>query len=51
MEAAGLIASARDFDNFLVEKGYNRKIRAGTHEILQGSDYETMAAILMSGGS
>jgi cell division protein YceG involved in septum cleavage len=50
MAAAGLIESATDFNNYLIDNNYNRRIRAGTHEILQGSDYATMAAVLMSGG-
>ena len=47
MVEAGLISSARDFDNYLVEKKYDDKISVGTYTLTLGSDYETMAKILL----
>ena len=42
-EAAGLVKSASDFDNYLCNNGYSGKIAVGDHKIAKGSDYETIA--------
>lgn len=45
-ESAGLVQSARDFDDFLCKNGYANRISVGSFEITTGSDYETIAKIL-----
>ncbi len=46
LEEAGLISSASEFDRFLYERGYDKKIRVGTFEIPQDADPEKIARIL-----
>ncbi len=46
LEAAGLVESARDFDTYLCDNGYSRKIRIGTYEIEVGADEEEIAKII-----
>lgn len=43
---AGLIHSVAEYNRFLVNNGYDRKIRAGNHEIPVGATEEEMAQIL-----
>ena len=49
LEQAGLIASAVDFDRYLYENGYDRKLRTGSYEIPADAEPETIAEILISG--
>lgn len=46
LQEAGLIASASEFDTFLYERGYDKKIHAGTLEIPADADPEQIARIL-----
>ncbi len=43
---AGLIENAKDFDHYLMQNGYDRRITAGSHEIPTGSTMEQLAKIL-----
>lgn len=47
LEEAGLIASAANFDTFLCENGYDKRIRAGAFEIPADADPEQIARILI----
>lgn len=46
LEEAGLIASAADFDMFLYQHGYDKKMKVGVHEIPVGAEPETIAELL-----
>ncbi|MCM1143199.1 MAG: hypothetical protein NC318_05165 [Blautia sp.] len=46
LEDAGAIASAADFDTFLCENGYDKKIRTGTYTIPANASEEQMARII-----
>lgn len=46
LQSAGLIASAADFDQFLVQNGYDKKIVAGEHMIPTDADRELIAKII-----
>ena len=46
LEEAGLIESASEFDLFLYQNGYDKKIRAGTFEIPANADGEKIARII-----
>jgi len=46
MYEAGLIPSAKEYDRYLVENGYDRRLEIGNHEIPTGSTWEEMAQIL-----
>ena len=46
LEEAGLVTSASDFNKYLMDGGYSRKLRTGNHTIMSNDDYETMARIL-----
>ena len=46
LEEAGLIASAANFDTFLCENGYDKRIRSGSFEIPADADPEHIARIL-----
>lgn len=46
LEEAGIISSASEFDTFLCQNGYDKKIRAGTFEIPEDADSEQIARIL-----
>ena len=46
MEEAGLIESAKDFDNHLCSYGYDKRISVGTYEIRANATYEEMAKII-----
>lgn len=43
---AGLVEDAREFDNYLVDNGYSRKIRAGTYSIPVGASWEEIVDII-----
>lgn len=49
LEDAGLIASASDFDRYLYENGYDKKLRTGNYEIPTDALPETIAEILIFG--
>lgn len=49
LEDAGLIASASDFDRYLYENGYDKKLRTGNYEIPADAEPETIAEILIFG--
>lgn len=46
VQEAGLVENAQDFDRYLCENGYDKKISVGYHEILVGASYEEIAEIL-----
>lgn len=46
MKKAGIIKDADDFDQYLEESGYSRKIRSGTYSIPSGASYEEIAKII-----
>lgn len=46
MEEAGLIESASDFDKYLCQNGYDKRIRLGNYEITKDMSYEQMAKII-----
>ena len=46
LQQAGLVADARDFDNFLCSKGYDRKLRIGSYEIPKTATEEEISEIL-----
>ena len=43
---AGLVESAADFDAYLCDNGYSRRISTGTYEIEMGTDAEQIAKII-----
>ena len=45
---AGLITSAKEYDQYLCNQGYDKKIIVGKHEVPIGADYETIAKIITS---
>ncbi|MCM1126707.1 MAG: hypothetical protein NC429_09565 [Lachnospiraceae bacterium] len=47
LEQAGLIESASEFDNYLYQNGYDKKIRAGSFEIPAGAGEGQIAGILI----
>ena len=47
MFEAGLIESAVEFDNFLVENGYDRRLCVGTYQMPYNATFEELANILM----
>lgn len=46
-EAAGLVSSAAEFDKFLCNGGYDKKICTGKHEIPAGATMEEIAKLLI----
>lgn len=46
LEEAGLVDSATEYDLFLYQNGYDKKIRAGSFEIPAGADREKIAKII-----
>ena len=46
LEELGLVADATEFDNYLCESGYSRKIAAGVYEIAVGSSEEEIINII-----
>lgn len=50
LEEVGLISSAAEYDDYLYENGYDKKLRVGNHIIPPGADLKMIADIL-SGNS
>lgn len=46
LEEAGLVDSASDFDTYLCEKGYDKRINVGTFTIPEGAEPDQIAKIL-----
>lgn len=46
LEDAGIVESASDFDTFLCENGYDKKIRAGNYTISPDADDEQIARMI-----
>lgn len=46
MEEAGVIDDAKDFNEYLVKKGYSKRIRSGTYKIPEGASFDTIAKII-----
>ena len=46
LQQAGLVADARDFDNYLCCKGYDRKLKTGSYEIPETATEEEISEIL-----
>lgn len=46
MQQAGLVSSAREYNEFLCQNGYDRKLAAGAHNIPFDATYSEMAEIL-----
>lgn len=46
LESAGLVLSATDYDKFLCDNGYARKLSPGNYEVAIGSSDETIAKII-----
>lgn len=46
LQEAGLVASASEFDTFLCQNGYDKKLKAGDFEIPEQADSEQIARIL-----
>lgn len=49
LEEAGLVTDASDYDRFLCENGYDKKIRTGNYEIPVGASEETIALMITGG--
>jgi len=47
---AGLVNSATEYNNYLMEHGHSRRLRVGDHKIPAGADYSTIALILTGRG-
>lgn len=43
LSAAGFVEDAAEFDAYLCDKGYSRKIRTGNYELVLGMSYEEIA--------
>lgn len=48
LEEAGLVESASQFDQYLIDNGYEAKIRSGRHTFTMGAGYEELAKELVS---
>ena len=46
LEEAGLILSASDFNRYLYDNGYDKRINVGTYEIPEGTESEQIAKII-----
>ncbi len=46
---AGLVDNPNDFNRYLMENGYDRRIQVGSHRIRKGSSYEVVARALTGG--
>ena len=46
LQQAGFVADARDFDNYLCSKGYDRKLKTGSYEIPETATEEEISEIL-----
>ncbi len=47
LEDAGLVENASDYDKYLCDNGYDKKIRTGTYEIPKGLSDEDIAEMIM----
>ena len=47
LHEAGVVADAAEFNKFLIEKDYERRILSGKVQIPAGADYEQIAQILI----
>lgn len=47
LKNAGLIQDASDFDRFLCQNGYDKRLSTGDHDIVVGSSYREMAEALV----
>lgn len=48
LAAAGLVESAAEFDQYLIDHGYETKIRSGNHTFRMGASHEELAQELVS---
>lgn len=48
LEEAGVVSSASDFDTFLCQNGYDKRLRTGTFHIPAGANDEQIAKIVTS---
>lgn len=48
LEQAGVVSSASDFDTFLCQNGYDKRLRTGTFHIPAGANDEQIAKIVTS---
>lgn len=46
LASAGLVSSAGEFNDYLISKGLQTSVQAGTHEIPPGADYSVIADII-----
>ncbi|MRX72638.1 hypothetical protein GJU40_10815 [Bacillus lacus] len=46
LQEAGVIQSARDFNAYLIEAGYHKKVRTGTYELKQGMPFTEISKAL-----
>lgn len=46
LEEKGLIEDAGEFDRYLINNGYSKRISVGTYEIKAGADWESIAKII-----
>lgn len=46
LEEAGLVEDAQEFDDFLCDNGYSKRLRAGTFQIPVGASWEEIAGII-----
>ena len=46
LEDAGLVSLASEFDRYLYENGYDKRINVGTYEIPVGAEWEEIARII-----
>ncbi len=46
MEEAGIIDDADEFNAYLINKGYGKRVRSGTYKIPEGADFDTIAKII-----
>lgn len=46
LQEAGLVSSASEFDRYLYQNGYDKRIRTGVFEIPAGADAEEIAKII-----
>ena len=49
LKEEGLVEDAEDFRKYLVEKNIQRKLQAGTFEIVNGADYDEIAGAIYKG--
>ncbi len=46
LEEAGLVEDAQEFDDYLCDNGYSKRLRAGTFQIPVGASWEEIAGII-----